>query len=52
MIKFLADENVEWPVVVWLRQNGYDVTAIKEVLPGVEDDFVLSERQIKIRSLQ
>lgn len=41
MIQFLADENVEWSIVTWMRAANYDVLAVKEIFPGAEDDRVL-----------
>lgn len=40
-MKFLADENVEWPIVSRLRQLGYDIKAIKEISAGTDDEVVL-----------
>ena len=42
-MKFLADENVEWPIVFQMRHRGYDVSAVREVMPGAEDDDILRE---------
>jgi len=41
-MKFLADENVEWPIVVQMRQWGYDVVSAREVLKGSDDDEILN----------
>ena len=40
-LKFLADESCDFAFVRMLRQNGYDVKAIVEVMPGVSDLKVL-----------
>ena len=40
-MKFLADENVEQPVVEALRAAGHDVLAAGEVAPGSSDEKVL-----------
>jgi len=40
-MKFLADENVEWPVVQALRQKGHDVKAVGEVSAGTDDETVI-----------
>ena len=40
-MKFLADESVDDPVVVLLRENTYDVDYIKELCPGANDEVVL-----------
>lgn len=50
-MKFLADENVEWPIIVQMRQWGHDVLSIKEALPGKEDDAVLALSQKETRIL-
>jgi predicted nuclease of predicted toxin-antitoxin system len=40
-MRFLADENVEQPVVDALRAAGNDVTCVGEVAPGARDQEVL-----------
>lgn len=40
-MQFLADENVEWPIVMKLRRLGYDIKAIKEISAGTDDEAVL-----------
>ncbi len=40
-MKFLADENVEWPVVETVRALGYDVLAAHHGLTGTEDEKLL-----------
>ena len=40
-LKFLADESCDFAFVRVLRQNGYDVKAIVEVMPGASDLRVL-----------
>ena len=40
-LKFLADESCDFAFVRALRQNGYDVKAVVEVMPGVSDLKVL-----------
>jgi predicted nuclease of predicted toxin-antitoxin system len=40
-LKFLADESCDFAFVRMLRQNGYDVKAIVEVMPGASDLKVL-----------
>jgi len=34
----LADENVDWLIVEWLRANGHDVLWIPEFAAGRPDD--------------
>jgi len=36
-LRFLADESCHFAFVRMLRQNGYDVKAIEEVMPGASD---------------
>ena len=40
-MRFLADENVEAPVIEAMRAAGHDVACIGEIAPGVEDQQVL-----------
>ncbi len=40
-MKFLANENVEAPVVEALRTAGHDVACVGQVAPGAEDEEVL-----------
>lgn len=40
-MKFVADESVDAAIVNRLRENGYDVFAIAEQCPGIEDEEVL-----------
>ena len=40
-MKFLADENIEWPLVIQMRHWGYDVATIREIAPRAGDDKVL-----------
>lgn len=42
MSKFLANENVPTEAVVLARQNGLDMTWMKELGPGSDDDVVLA----------
>ena len=39
--QFLADEGVDFRLVSALREEGYDLRAIAEEIPGVTDDEVL-----------
>jgi predicted nuclease of predicted toxin-antitoxin system len=41
MIKFVADEGVDAPIVRLLRQNGFDVFYIAEESPSIDDTIVL-----------
>jgi predicted nuclease of predicted toxin-antitoxin system len=40
-MKFLADENIEHPIVEVVRSLGHDVTYIGEMARGVDDEWVL-----------
>lgn len=43
MLKFIADECINWDIVVALREQGFDVLTIKEAkLTGADDDTVFS----------
>jgi len=39
-MKFVADESVDQPIVVRLREDGHDVIAVAELTPSVTDDDV------------
>ena len=40
-IKFIVDESVDFPVVQYLKSEGYDVTSIVEDYPSLEDIKIL-----------
>ena len=40
-MKFVADEGLDAPIVVALRNEGHEVFYIKEEHPGISDDEVL-----------
>ena len=40
-IKFIVDESVDFPVVKYFRNKGYDVTSIVEDYPSLEDFKIL-----------
>lgn len=40
-LKFIVDESVDFPVVSYLRNKGYDVTSIVEDYPSLEDTKIL-----------
>ncbi|MFN8375774.1 MAG: DUF5615 family PIN-like protein [Anaerolineae bacterium] len=42
-MKFLADENCDKLIVMELRQTGYDVEYIAELLPGIDDIDILRQ---------
>ncbi|PIP12804.1 MAG: hypothetical protein COX49_03620 [bacterium (Candidatus Stahlbacteria) CG23_combo_of_CG06-09_8_20_14_all_40_9] len=41
-MKFIADENLEKPVVEWLRGQGLDVRYIGEEAPATSDEAIVS----------
>lgn len=41
-MRILADENVDGPVVRWLRAEGHDVAWMADVAAGAADDDVVS----------
>lgn len=49
-MKILADENVDRPIVNWLRELGHDVLEISVEMPGAKDAAVidLSRRQNRV----
>ena len=40
-IKFLADENLEKPIVDYLRGKGYEVLYIAEISPSMKDEEIM-----------
>jgi predicted nuclease of predicted toxin-antitoxin system len=48
-MRVLANENVSSTVVHALRAQGHDVVAVKEWLPGVDDEAVLRRAQAERR---
>ena len=36
-MKFLADESIDAPVILLLRQHGFDVRSVSEEFPSKED---------------
>ena len=40
-IKFLVDENVDFPVVQFLRNEGFDVASVAEDYPSIDDARIL-----------
>lgn len=42
MMKFVADESVDTPIVDRLREVGHKVIAIAELEPGISDEEVLA----------
>jgi len=42
-MKFVADENVDLPIIARLRNDGHDVYAVIEMSAGISDDEVLEQ---------
>jgi predicted nuclease of predicted toxin-antitoxin system len=40
-MNFLADENLEKPIVDWLREEGYNVLYIAEKAPSIKDEKII-----------
>ena len=40
-MKFLIDENVGFSIVKYLRDEGFDVKSVSELLPAREDEFII-----------
>jgi predicted nuclease of predicted toxin-antitoxin system len=40
-MKFLADENMDAPIVKRLREDGHEILYVLEMIPGIDDDTVL-----------
>ena len=40
-VKFLADENIDKPIVERLREDGHTLCYVMEMQPGISDDEVL-----------
>lgn len=40
-MKLLADENIDAPIVHWLRSQGHDVMWVAEQTPGTSDEAVI-----------
>jgi len=41
-MKFVADEDVDWPIVECLRQRGHEVWYVAEMETGIDDEVVLN----------
>ena len=41
-MNFLADESVDHPIVLRLREDGHDVLSVAEMEPSIPDETVLS----------
>ena len=40
-LKFLADESLEYSIVLYLRKSGYDVVSVAEDFPSEKDKVIL-----------
>ena len=45
-MRIVADENVDWPVIQRLREDGHEVVAILETEPGSSDHDVLDSANV------
>jgi predicted nuclease of predicted toxin-antitoxin system len=50
-MKFLADESVDFPIILFLRQHGFDVRSVSEEFPSKDDEFVLETANVDDRLL-
>jgi len=41
-MNFLADESIDFPVIQFLRQRGFDVLSVAEEFPSKDDEYVLA----------
>ncbi len=48
-MKVLADENLDAPVVRWLRERGHDVLWVAESDPGADDARVIDTARVQQR---
>ena len=39
----MADENIDAPLVAWLRERGHDVQWVAQTQPGLDDEAVTAE---------
>ncbi len=44
-MRILADENIDYPVIKKLRENGLEVLSIMDLHQGENDNFVLDVAQ-------
>lgn len=50
MMRILADENIDRPIVHWLREQGHEVAEVVALAPGASDEEVvgISRREKRI----
>jgi len=46
---FIANENFPFPSILFLRQQGFDIESIQELLPGISDEEVIKRAQASKR---
>jgi predicted nuclease of predicted toxin-antitoxin system len=46
-MKFVADENIDQPIIARLRKDGHDVYAVTDMLAGIPDEDVLEHANQK-----
>ena len=42
-MRIVADENIDQPLVAWLREQGHEVFWVAEQAPGITDEAVIAE---------
>lgn len=50
-MRLLADENLDRPIVAWLREQGHDVIEVAVVAPGASDYTVIEMSRSENRIL-
>ena len=40
-MRYLADENIEYPVITILRENKVDILAVREIMRGATDSEII-----------
>lgn len=48
-MRILADENVDGPIITWLRSRGHDVVSATELYTGASDDWVVRQACDEVR---
>ena len=41
MMKYLADESLEYPVITFLRANAIDIIAVRDIMKGATDQDII-----------
>ena len=40
-MRFLADENLEYPVITFLKDNNLDIVAVRDIMKGATDTEII-----------